>query len=446
MAPGDAIDVERLQSMSESLQMRRPRAYFTRVLRRICAKLDENSVFEVASPRRGMIPSFKGKIGIRKLSVVGSYARGLPTCGDLDLLLELEVIEGSLPGLPALTRRAFGALPDVRYYHGNQTKNSSGVAFGECVCIWSQRADWAAALVSIREDPHASRPQRRDAVPLRIEQVDSDIHERRHLTELMESGNLRWRLIPYEGGNIPDPLNEMQARVLRIANASWGRKAKALLPDIIKYLLTRVECSLWGESRARLDMAGVLFYVGYSAPPIASLETPQHARIVIAPHVSRRGPNALWEIERGDQHPLEVAFVDREAYVLCDAHGSPSIATEVGDRWNEAAFLELFSSSRAALKWQDYFRSNSDTEDEPIRTPVLYRGRKLLDLLSYADIVEISHGRSKFEALFLTDRAIRVRSSDPGTPITLATLEKLLDGLPRATGKSASRPRQPPKH
>jgi hypothetical protein len=66
------------------------------------------------------------------------------------------------------------------------------------------------------------------------------------------------------------------------------------------------------------------------------------------------------------------------------------IATEVGERWNEAAFVELFSTSRAALKWQDYCRSNSDT-DEPIRAPVLYRGRKLLDLLSYADILDLAH-------------------------------------------------------
>jgi hypothetical protein len=98
-------------------------------------------------------------------------------------------------------------------------------------------------------------------------------------------------------------------------------------------------------------MAGVIFQLGYSSPQLAALELATHARIVIAPHISRRGPNALWEIERGDAHPLEVAFADREYYVLCDTNEKPSIGTEVGPGWgNEAAFLELFPTSQAALK------------------------------------------------------------------------------------------------
>jgi hypothetical protein len=152
--------------------------------------------------------------------VAGSYARGSPTCGDLDLLLDLEVIEGNMPPIQKLLRQAFGALPDVRYYHGSQEENSSGIAFGESVRIWQQGTDWKGNLSSIQEDRQANARPRADTVPLRIEQTEGDLTDRRKLTELIENGTLRWRLIPYEGGSVPDELNEMQARVLQVANCS----------------------------------------------------------------------------------------------------------------------------------------------------------------------------------------------------------------------------------
>jgi hypothetical protein len=350
-------------------------------------------------------------------------------CGDLDLLLDLEVIEGSIPPMQRLARQAFGAFPDVRYYHGSREENSSGITFGENVCIWQEGTNWKENLSSLREDPQATAPRRADAVPLRIEQIKGDLAERRKMTELMENGTLRWQLIPYEGGSVPDELNETQARVLRLANYSWGRKSKALLPDILRYLLTRLESSFWNDSFWALDIAGVIVQLGYSWPDLTVLDTPKHSRIVIAPHISRRGPNALWEIERGDEHPLEVAFADRECYVLCDTNEKPSIGTELGsERWDEAAYLELFPTSHAALKWQDYLRSNAEPED-PLdeNIPVLYQGRLLLDLLSYLDIVEFIDGELNCTSHYLTPRAIRVRAShESENTLKIANVQELL--------------------
>jgi hypothetical protein len=418
--------------VTELLENRRSRASFTRVLERFCARLDETSVFHVMVPKRDFLPGYSGKIRIRSLAVVGSYARGSPTCGDLDLLLDLEVIEGSIPPIQKLVRQAFGVFPDVRYYHGSQEENSSGIAFGESVCIWREGADWKQNLSSIKEDPQATAPRRSDTVPLRIEQTEGDLTERRKLTELVENGTLRWRLIPYEGGSIPDELNEAQARVLHVAKCSWGRRSRALLPDILRYLRTRFESSVWNDSSSDLDMAGVVFQLGYSSPHLAVLETPTHARIVIAPHISRRGPNALWEIERGDAHPLEVAFAHRECYVLRDTDEKPSIGTEVVSGWgNEAAFLELFPTFQAALKWQDYLCSNAGPEDAfGENIPVLYRGRQLLDLLSYADIVEFIDEELNFASHYLTPCAIRVRAPhEPENTLKIASTEELLASM-----------------
>jgi hypothetical protein len=116
-----------------------------------------------------------------------------------------------MPPIQKLVRQAFGAFPDVRYYQGSQEENSSGIAFGESVRIWQDGTDWKGNLSSIKEDRQANARPRTDTVPLRIEQTEGDLTDRRKLTELMENDTLRWRLIPYEGGSVPDELNEMQA-------------------------------------------------------------------------------------------------------------------------------------------------------------------------------------------------------------------------------------------
>jgi hypothetical protein len=62
------------------------------------------------------------------LWVVGSYAQRAPTCGDLDLLLDLEVIEESMLPIQKLLRQAVGVFPDVRYNHGKREENGSRIA------------------------------------------------------------------------------------------------------------------------------------------------------------------------------------------------------------------------------------------------------------------------------------------------------------------------------
>jgi hypothetical protein len=49
---------------------------------------------------------------------------------------------------------------------------------------------------SAGEHAQATVPRGADAVPLRMEQTEGDLTVQRQLTELMENGSLRWRLIP----------------------------------------------------------------------------------------------------------------------------------------------------------------------------------------------------------------------------------------------------------
>ena len=106
-----------------------------------------------------------------------------------------------MPPIQKLVRQAFGAFPDVRYYHGSQEENSSGIAFGESVRIWQEGTDWKGNLSSIQEDRQANTRRRADTVPLRIEQTEGDLTDRRKLTN-------SWKTVPCVGG-----LSHMRAAV-----------------------------------------------------------------------------------------------------------------------------------------------------------------------------------------------------------------------------------------
>jgi hypothetical protein len=106
-----------------------------------------------------------------------------------------------MPPIQKLVRQALGVFPDVRYYHGSQEENSSGIAFGESVRIWQEGTDWKGNLSSIKEDRQANARPRTDTVPLRIEQTEGDLTDRRN------SPN-SWKTVPCVGG-----LSHMRAGV-----------------------------------------------------------------------------------------------------------------------------------------------------------------------------------------------------------------------------------------
>jgi hypothetical protein len=58
------------------------RASFTRVLKRLCTRLDEDPVGTVSVAEQGYYPAYSATAKITSLAVVRSYARGAATCGD----------------------------------------------------------------------------------------------------------------------------------------------------------------------------------------------------------------------------------------------------------------------------------------------------------------------------------------------------------------------------
>lgn len=49
--------------------------------------------------------------------------------------------------------------------------------------------------------------------------------------------------------------------------------------------------------------------------PIHWLDQLDVFELVIAPHISRRGPNGIWSIARGGNHPLKRRLKDIEFFV-----------------------------------------------------------------------------------------------------------------------------------
>lgn len=89
---------------TDEFENRTPREKFTKALSRICGRLDDQASFEIEDRRalaRTLVSTgglkqedARERVEITKLWVVGSYARGVLTCGDLDVLIQTRRCDG----------------------------------------------------------------------------------------------------------------------------------------------------------------------------------------------------------------------------------------------------------------------------------------------------------------------------------------------------------------
>ena len=100
---------------------RQPREKFTALLMRMCERLDACASFEIHNNDKYLrwaieakeldAASAREQVLITRMWVVGSYARGMLTCGDLDVLLETRTADGKIPrSHHGLARLAFGHI------------------------------------------------------------------------------------------------------------------------------------------------------------------------------------------------------------------------------------------------------------------------------------------------------------------------------------------------
>ncbi|MBT2339495.1 MULTISPECIES: hypothetical protein [Pseudomonas] len=402
-------------------EKRYPRDSFTKKLIRICQRLDE--CFARTITHKDIYGEFTGEIEISSIWVVGSYARGAMTCGDLDLVIGVQT-KGALPTTRVWARAFFGAPSLVRYYPGNPIENASGVPFPEAVLIWSgPGCDWKAAITSIRSDPSAGRAAREtDVLPLRDEQLRTYNNEYHEAVDMQRDGLWEWEFIEI-GKEMLAPLpaedDAEDVAYFKRCKPMMGRKSQELVPAIIKLMREHEPAGSWSSPNSHWSSfrcGGSEIYLGRPALPINFFDyAPWVRQLILIPHISARGPNGAWVIRRGPEHPQRKALEGKQAYYLTtSARPSKIIYSDRSKYWSPEG-IELFETREEAQDLADQLADEDFEEQEATRA----EGFDLLALFGLVDIVEIGS-----EQLAMTHKGALYLEKDE------ADFEELVAALP----------------
>jgi hypothetical protein len=377
-----------------ALEKRYPRESFTKKLERICQRLDEAPVRTIAY-KNFLNRSATSQVEITSLWVVGSYARGALLCGDLDLVLEYKVVEGTHPSTPSMTKTFFGTPQYVRYYFGTPGSSTAGVVFENAVQIWiAPGCDWRASINSITPNPDAGRAEREtDTIPLRAEQLYMEPERLQQLVAQEKDGIIEWDFVEITRDDLePIPtaaVSERDHRLIRVANM-LGKKSQVLVPAIIRLMAKHSPYGDWDASeshRGKLKCGATVLHLGRPALPYYPFDDePTIEQFALIPHISAKGPNGAWIIRRGPNHPDTQSLGQKSAYYLL-SDGEPDIVRyhDHGKSWS-IDLLQLFNTRKDA----EDFSAMVAADDESWRIVIgKAKGFELLPLFSAADVIEI---------------------------------------------------------
>jgi hypothetical protein len=380
-------------------EKRFPRATFTKKLTRICERLDACSTHTLTF-RHWFFDHPESAISTTtSLWVVGSYARGALECGDLDLVLEVRSV-GSEPPERTLMKAMTGAPAFVRCYAGTPSKNSSGIEFPNPRLIWTgPGCDWQAALGAITPDPAAGRAKRPiDALPFRVEQLDTHIEQLEELMKLKRQGIIEWNFIPFDQKLLAPMRGEdfklsedYIARAMEFERA--GEKTLQLLPPLTRAMRKIEPKGAWHSELGRLRnlwCGGTLLRLGRPSTSTHRFDDdPQLRQLGLVPHLSARGPNGIWLIRRGRNHADTRTLAGVRAFYLVE-DGTPCVVTctdYTEERRRQADVLELFLTRADALQGIDNWNEGIEPEDCSFPEVTEVIGSELLKLTSLCDVV-----------------------------------------------------------
>ena len=418
--------------MSKHTAQRRSRESFTRTLERICRTLSEINVKQVASRSFIFLDKLDhATVRIDSIWVVGSYARGALQCGDLDLVVSMTAIDGAIPFPKAVAKSFFGVLPLVRYYQGTPEKNSSGVAFPDAVLVWEPGRDWQRSLNAITPDPLAGPTAREtDEIPFRLEQLRSDPDDLIDLISLKKQGQYEWEFVPITKADLSalephQDLHEDERSMIRQAEVRMGSKSRQLIPPLIRFLRQRdpnwLHCAApYTADRSVLHCGSTIFYFG--TPPVdlhRFKQEPGVWQVALVPHLSARGPNGIWVIRRGTQHPDLLAMQGVNAYYLRQGDHPMTILSNGSDRYSAVRLRELATSYQAAQNLRNDFYDAEEGESMPEIAHVA--GIDVLKLIYGMDVIDIFSDCGLAHAL--TYRGISYVNECDGTEDSISSIE-----------------------
>jgi hypothetical protein len=365
----------------------------------------------------------EGTVEALSLWVAGSYARGAPDCGDLDLILEYKVLNGADPGGAKAGRALLKRFPDVRVYCGTPEENTSGVNFEEAILVWRGRGFRSEeAIASVKEDVTAKRFARpTDQIPFRSEQLFADIERLKEIVALEKAGIIRWTFRPLTDLEPVTVLaGEDENELVRISQFRCGEKTRKLIPYIVAYFR---QPERWPKPLLRHGLennvgrvGGARILVGRPYIPTDELDKVTTSELVLIPHITSRGPNGIWTIHRGENHPLVSMSRAIGAFTIEDDPGEPAIVSLVSDpAWfgcpshTHAKALDIFKNKKAAAQW-----ARELNKDEQFKVDVAeISGKRLLDLLSNLDVLLTENGEIALTHLgVVSTEAERISTSD----------------------------------
>jgi len=377
-----------------ALEKRYPRESFTKKLEKICQRLDEASTRTIVH-KDFFKKAATSQVQITSLWVVGSYARGAMTCGDLDLVLEYRLVEGQHPSPPTMTKTFFGTPQYVSYYFGTPESSTSGVVFPNAIPIWTEPGcDWRATIDSIKPVPSAGRETREtDTIPLRPEQLYMEPERLQKLAAQEKEGILEWEFIEITAADLePVPVEEMSERdrkLLRIA-PMMAKKSQVLIPAIIRLMTKHERFGVWDSSdsyRVTLGCGATALLLGRPALPYNSFdEEPTIKQYALIPHISRKGPNGAWIIRRGPNHPDAEALGNRHAYYLVSSGSPETVVHRDRNKTWSTEILELFNTHDEAKEFAAMLDEGNESPETEIGRA---EGLDLISLFALVDVVEI---------------------------------------------------------
>lgn len=371
-------------------EKRRQRTSFTRSLQRIVERIDKASEFDIEWFDDLFRKKEKTRFCVKALWVFGSWAKGAIYCGDLDLMVAVQVKEGSLPATSALRRVLLKGARDVRLYVGKPEENSSGVSVENAVLVWSVTdRDWKKNIANIKPDPSADRFARKiDALPLRSEQLYAEIDILEKVVDLKNEGILDWLWVPItdlESESIE--WSETAVSFYEPLEDHCGKKTYEAMRPIIDWFEVNDPIQTWKYdyfSRAAFTINGTFIHVGHPCIDLRRLDHHSCSALMMVPHFTKRGPNGIWIIRRGPKHKLESMFGNVSAYYLTE-NGLDPLLVQAVSNWNEIYLIDLFRTKEDS----EAFALEISEETEPKLGVTKASGNELLRIISLVDQVDI---------------------------------------------------------
>jgi hypothetical protein len=369
---------------------RRQRTSFTRSLQRIAERIDKTSEFEVEWYDDLIRGKEKTIFRVKTLWAFGSWAKGALYCGDLDLIADVEVIEGYLPMTPTLRSVLIKGARDVRLYVGTPEKNNSGVAVEEAVLIWSDSdRSWKKNIAEIKPDPSAERFVRKiDAIPLRSEQLYAQIDVLEKVVNLKDEDILDWMWAPITNFNLDSThWSETAVSFYERLEGLTGKKTREAMKFIIDWFEINDPIQTWNfdhSSRASFFINGNYVHAGRPSIDLRRLDHHSCSGLMLVPHFTKRGPNGIWTIRRGTKHKLEKMFRDVWAYCLKWKDDSLLIVSDYSDR----PIIQLIELFREKADAESSALDRSEESEPEIRASKT-SGSDLLKFISFVDQIYI---------------------------------------------------------